>query len=603
MESYRVSKSESISPEKRRSSSSFKGYLSLPGEIINLNVGGHSIATSRQTLMSIPDTFFTSLLSGRIPSLKDSSGAIFIDRDPHIFSIILNYLRTRQLNIDGCSIDALKHEAGFYGLTSLVKRIEVCYDMLDENSSCGDVTFQAHLKNKSQDGLSASAKVDSDDYNPVIQVVAHHNAIAVAHSHHVTCYRFKDSLGWQCIFRSERVEKKITEMAFCYNCGMGPSMTAKLMIGLAQENDSYVRLWSVNLNTGNNGESEAIKTDVGRFQLNNCHINALFFIGAQLVALGCEGGRVGVWHATSQHWLVQDLGQAITAYDRAGCNFLLLGSRLGSIFLIDMQKFPLRMKDGDLLINELYEDPELEEITALSCYLTRTPKTNGNWLEIAYGTSGGTVRVLVQHPETVGHGPQLFQTFKVHLNGISKVMLNEKYLISMCSKMHVRTWTLTRFRGRISTQPLLAPLASFRIMKVDECQLEDSGNDMLHECHRSNMLRSVDVGPFGDQDDGDKQVFVERLRTHTDMVGVITAANGQRICKLKSVDGSIITSYCVHECEAVAMGNRSRRYILTGHSNGHIQVWDLTTGFELLNKTSNPKATLPTHEELLKHIL
>lgn len=56
------------------------------------------------------------------------------------------------------------------------------------------------------------------------------------------------------------------------------------------------------------------------------------------------------------------------------------------------------MKDGDLLINELYEDPEQEEITAISCYLTRTPKTNGNWLEIAYGTVAGTVRVLVQHP-------------------------------------------------------------------------------------------------------------------------------------------------------------------------------------------------------------
>jgi hypothetical protein len=111
------------------------------------------------------------------------------------------------------------------------------------------------------------------------------------------------------------------------------------------------------------------------------------------VALGYERGRVGVWHSSSQHWLVQDLKQgtdasAITAFDKAGCNFLLLGSRLGSIYLIDMQKFPLRMKDGDLLINELYEDPESEEITAISCYLTRTPKTNGNWVEIAYGTKG-----------------------------------------------------------------------------------------------------------------------------------------------------------------------------------------------------------------------
>lgn len=45
----------------------------------------------------------------------------------------------------------------------------------------------------------------------------------------------------------------------------------------------------------------------------------------------------------------------------------------------------------------------------------------GNWIEIAYGTSAGTVRVIVQHPETVGHGPQLFQTFTVHRYPVTKV--------------------------------------------------------------------------------------------------------------------------------------------------------------------------------------
>ena len=45
----------------------------------------------------------------------------------------------------------------------------------------------------------------------------------------------------------------------------------------------------------------------------------------------------------------------------------------------------------------------------------------GNWIEIAYGTKSGSVRVIVQHPETVGHGPQLFQTFTVHQNPVTKV--------------------------------------------------------------------------------------------------------------------------------------------------------------------------------------
>jgi hypothetical protein len=43
----------------------------------------------------------------------------------------------------------------------------------------------------------------------------------------------------------------------------------------------------------------------------------------------------------------------VTAHDTAG-SFLLLGSSNGSIHYIDMQKFPLRMKDNDLLVTELY---------------------------------------------------------------------------------------------------------------------------------------------------------------------------------------------------------------------------------------------------------
>lgn len=44
-----------------------------------------------------------------------------------------------------------------------------------------------------------------------------------------------------------------------------------------------------------------------------------------------------------------------------------------NIDLADMQKFPLRMKDNDLLVTELYKDPSNDHITAISVYLT--PKT------------------------------------------------------------------------------------------------------------------------------------------------------------------------------------------------------------------------------------
>jgi hypothetical protein len=41
---------------------------------------------------------------------------------------------------------------------------------------------------------------------------------------------------------------------------------------------------------------------------------------------------------------------------------------------LDVQKFPLRMKDNDLLVSELYRDPAEDGVTALSVYLT--PKTS-----------------------------------------------------------------------------------------------------------------------------------------------------------------------------------------------------------------------------------
>lgn len=63
--------------------------------LINTQISIKSLrfSTSRTTLNQVNDTFFTSLLSGRIQSLRDETGAIFIDRDPDLFSLILNYLR------------------------------------------------------------------------------------------------------------------------------------------------------------------------------------------------------------------------------------------------------------------------------------------------------------------------------------------------------------------------------------------------------------------------------------------------------------------------------------------------------------------------------
>ncbi|SPP82829.1 BTB/POZ domain-containing protein KCTD3 [Drosophila guanche] len=641
-------------------------------DLVNLNVGGQRFSTSRQTLTWIPDTFFTALLSGRISSLRDEHNAIFIDRDPTLFSIILNYLRTKDIDIKNCEIRALRHEAEYYGITPLTKRLALCEDL--NHSSCGDVIFYGFLvapQMPSNEAVQAAVDVDtlpstsgngvgrpgsmvrvpepsrathsrnsswdlrlgrtgsgngnasassnppapmlhsrnpsldfmrhsrnsSADLNKVfknevgmvfsptqsshwvdplrVQIIkAHQNWIAVAYAHFVTCYRVKDSNGWQQVFTSPHIDATIERIAINskVNTSTAEPIPSKMV---AISYGSQIRLWSI--------QDGGQKTDVGTFNLN-VRVEYLFFIGSQLVALS-SSGKIGVWHAMTQHWQIQDL-VPVLSFDSAG-SFLLLGCNNGSIYYIDMQKFPLRMKDNDLLVTELYKDVTLDPITAISVYLTpKTSSISGNWIEIAYGTKSGAVRIIVQHPETAGHGPHLFETFFVHQSPVTKVMLSEKYLVSVCSEYHhVRTWGLTRFRGMLSTQPGSTPEASFKIVSLE-------ATDSNYSYAAGN-----DFGPYGDYDD---MIFVQKVVPETDQLYVRLASNGDRVCVIRSVDSSTISAFCVHECEVSSrMGSR---FILTGHCNGAIQMWDLTTALTLISKDEPRQKTNggPDANELLR---
>ncbi|XP_056134684.1 BTB/POZ domain-containing protein KCTD3 [Lampris incognitus] len=589
------------------------------GEMIQLNVGGTRFSTSRQTLMWIPDSFFSSLLSGRISTLRDETGAIFIDRDPTAFAPILNFLRTKELDLRGVNISILRHEAEFYGITPLVRRLLLCEEL--DRSSCGSVLFHGYLpppaiparKSSSASAATGSAPEErpspcgaeggllhtcqsarpslpgppgTEDNNrlgpaidprKVLIIAGHHNWIVAAYAHFVICYRIKESSGWQQVFSSPYLDWTIERIALNAKVVGGPHGDKDKMVAAASE--SSIILWSIQ--DGGSGN------EIGVFSLG-VPVDDLFFIGNQLVATS-HTGKVGVWNAVTQHWQVQDV-VPITSCDTAG-SFLLLGCNNGSIYYIDMQKFPLRMKDNDLLVTELYHDPSNDAITALSVYLTPKTSVSGNWIEIAYGTSSGAVRVIVQHPETVGSGPQLFQTFTVHRSPVTKIMLSEKHLVSVCAdNNHVRTWTVTRFRGMISTQPGSTPLASFKILSLEET-----------ESHGS-YCSGNDIGPFGERDD--QQVFIQKVIPITNKLFVRLSSTGKRICEVQSVDGTTISCFMVRECEGSSrMGSRPRRYLFTGHGNGSIQIWDLTTAMDTANKGEERKKEDvggPTEEELLQ---
>uniref|UniRef100_A0A7N8WX83 BTB/POZ domain-containing protein KCTD3 n=1 Tax=Mastacembelus armatus TaxID=205130 RepID=A0A7N8WX83_9TELE len=567
------------------------GNSSSPGmgEIIQLNVGGTRFSTSRQTLMWIPDSFFSSLLSGRISTLRDETGAIFIDRDPTAFAPILNFLRTKELDLR-----ILRHEAEFYGITPLVRRLLLCEEL--DRSSCGSVLFHGYLPPPGKDLKLSDRCVEKTpvvsrlslcsfvlcvcegpvvDPRKVLIIAGHHNWIVAAYAHFVICYRIKESSGWQQVFSSPYLDWTIERIALNAKVVGGLHGDKDKMVAAASE--SSIILWSIQ--DGGSG------SEIGVFNLG-VPVDDLFFIGNQLVATS-HTGKVGVWNAVTQHWQVQDV-VPITSCDTAG-SFLLLGCNNGSIYYIDMQKFPLRMKDNDLLVTELYHDPSNDAITALSVYLTPKTSVSGNWIEIAYGTSSGAVRVIVQHPETVGSGPQLFQTFTVHRSPVTKIMLSEKHLVSVCAdNNHVRTWTVTRFRGMISTQPGSTPLASFKILSLEET-----------ESHGS-YCSGNDIGPFGERDD--QQVFIQKVIPITNKLFVRLSSTGKRICEVQSVDGTTISCFMVRECEGSSrMGSRPRRYLFTGHGNGSIQMWDLTTAMDTANKGEEKKKEGgPTEEELLQ---
>uniref|UniRef100_W6NAN1 Potassium channel domain containing protein n=1 Tax=Haemonchus contortus TaxID=6289 RepID=W6NAN1_HAECO len=624
------------------------GPSDIPEQVVSLNVGGQRFATSSHTLTWIPDSFFTSLLSGRIPTVRDDSGAIFIDRDPDVFRIILNYLRTKQVDLSNIAPSTLKHEAQYFGLAPLVRRLTLCEEL--DVSSCGTVLFHAMIpapnlpferpvierkmpncsssssENASQQANTENAKsapnTDSttcgclskaptvpggpvilekndgwysrhgsghstprvyghckkssyelaryirnelshlkhqsrvqseDEPDPLrVRIVrAHHNSIIVAYAYYACVYRMKESLGWQSVYSTPRMDSLIRHVAL--NTKFGPQNTDR-MVAVALANGNIL-LWSL--------EEGDTAVKIGVFSLSVA-VDKLFFIGSQMVALS-RTGKVGIWHSMTHNWQVQDV-VAISCYDTAGSS-LLLGCTNGSMYYIDMQKFPLRMKDNDLLVTELYKDPNGDGITSISVYLT--PKTNvcGNWIEIAYGTSSGAVRVIVQHPETVGHGPQLFQTYTVHNSPVTRVTLSTNHLISVCSEYnHVRSWMVTRFRGMISTQPGSTSLASFKVLTLD------STDDSVDRDY-------ADPGPYGDQD-GD-QVFVQRVVPNTNQLFVRLASTGERICTIRSVDGAAISSFTVHECEGSnRMGSRPRRFLFCGTTSGSVQMWDLTTALD-----------------------
>ncbi|NWW95784.1 SHKB1 protein, partial [Rhynochetos jubatus] len=149
------------------------------------------------------------------------------------------------------------------------------------------------------------------------------------------------------VFSSPRLDWAIERVA----------LNAKVLGGALADHDKMVAaassaeiiLWAL--------RADGAGAEIGVFRLG-VPLEAVFFVGNQLIATS-HAGKIGVWNAVTKHWQVN-------AGDAGG------GARPppASPRTLYVQKFPLRMKDNDLLVTELYRDPAGDAVTALSLYLT-----------------------------------------------------------------------------------------------------------------------------------------------------------------------------------------------------------------------------------------
>jgi hypothetical protein len=117
----------------------FKRYQPADSEILKLNIGGSLFSTLKSTLTKkikknenefYKASIFESLLSDATLDIKyDENKAIFIDRNPNYFSLILDYLRMANTDNEfelpnNVNKNEILKEAKFYSLEGLIQQIK-----------------------------------------------------------------------------------------------------------------------------------------------------------------------------------------------------------------------------------------------------------------------------------------------------------------------------------------------------------------------------------------------------------------------------------------------------------------------------------------------
>ncbi|EQC32355.1 hypothetical protein SDRG_10102 [Saprolegnia diclina VS20] len=101
-----------------------QAQAAVADDTIRLNVGGILFETSRATLLTLPDSYFSAMLSQGHWTPREDDGAYFIDQDATYFEYALDALRQGSLNTKGLPPTALRqlhHLLNYLQMDSLIE--------------------------------------------------------------------------------------------------------------------------------------------------------------------------------------------------------------------------------------------------------------------------------------------------------------------------------------------------------------------------------------------------------------------------------------------------------------------------------------------------
>ena len=100
----------------------------MSSDVVCLNVGGRPMMTTRTTLTKYGDSLLGKMFdaeSSEAPPIRLEDGAYFIDDDPEVFGVILNWLRYGSLDRKSASKLQLRTAARRYELHDLVETLSI----------------------------------------------------------------------------------------------------------------------------------------------------------------------------------------------------------------------------------------------------------------------------------------------------------------------------------------------------------------------------------------------------------------------------------------------------------------------------------------------